>query len=103
MATLKDICTLFDNHYKQEGKKQKATVDKLKLWISEVYYQEEDEINRNWLAWMYGKIYLITAGADIQIIDRYFEIVEECDQKSKDIVSEHHFTSMWKVMSYREN
>lgn len=77
-------------------------MDKLKLWISEIYYQEEDEINKNWLAWMYGKIDIITDTSYLSLAIKYGEIVEEYDQKSKDIVSEHHFTSMWKVMSYRE-
>lgn len=99
---LKDICTLFDNHYEQEGKKQRATVDKLKLWISETYYQEDDENIKNWLAWMYGKIYLISGFSDITILYTYEKIVEEYDRKSKELCEQFHFTTMWKVMSYNE-
>lgn len=102
MPELKDICTLFDNHYEQEGKKQKATVDKLKLWISETYDHEEDEINRDWLAWMYGKVLNITNIEDELMVEKYNMIKLTYDQKSKDIVNEHHFTNMWKIMSYRE-
>jgi len=51
---------------------------------------------------MYGKIDNITEKSYLSLAIKYGNIVEEYDQKSKDIVSEYHFTNMWKIMSYRE-
>jgi hypothetical protein len=51
---------------------------------------------------MYGKVYRITSGYDLQIENKYFEIEEEYNNKSKELCEKFHFTTMYKVMSYHE-
>ena len=51
---------------------------------------------------MYGKVLNITNIEDELMVEKYNMIKLTYDQKSKDIVNEHHFTNMWKIMSYRD-